>query len=225
MFDLEQAIQDWKLTFRPDSSIGPDGVQEVESHLRESIERLQDSGLSMHEAFAVGLHRLGLTAELEREFAKNQPVVAWQTRLVWMVGGYLAFTLFRGGASAIVAFAGAGMAYAGVSATIAGPIAVAVLVAAWAGLLVISYRVLLNRECASCRFTWKWAIIVGAALCTLSAATVYGQLAQQAIADATWYSESAMWLGWGGLVVRMAVYLLCFIALCKLSKPLVPVAE
>ena len=65
MFDLEQAIRDWTLTFRPDSSIGTDGEREVESHLRESIERLQDSGLSAREAFAIAQHRLGLTVDLE----------------------------------------------------------------------------------------------------------------------------------------------------------------
>ncbi|MEM6692465.1 MAG: hypothetical protein AAF664_23745 [Planctomycetota bacterium] len=225
MFDLEGAIQDWRLTFRPDSPIGYDGSQEVESHLRESIERLQGIGLSTREAFAVGVHRLGLTEELETEFAKNGPSGAWRTRLAWMLGGYLALTICGGGASAMTALAGAGLAYAGADSAMAGPITVTVLVASWAGLLTISYRFLRNHDGAKRRFTWKWAMMLGVALYTMSALAVYGQLAQQAIAGASWYGESATWLSCGGFVVRMAVYLACFVVLCKLSKPLAPVAE
>lgn len=225
MFDLEQAIQDWKMTFRPDGSIGADGVREVETHLRESIERLQDSGLSTHEAFVIGVHRMGSTTDLEAEFAKNQPVAAWRPRLVWMLAGYLVFTLCRSGATALVALTGAGMAYAGVDASIAGPIAVGVLVFAWVALLVISYRVLVNRDSIGRPFTWKWAIVVTTALYALSVASGFGQLAQQSLADLSWYGESATWLGWGGFVVRMVVYLFCMITLCRLSKPVVAVAE
>ncbi|TWU34195.1 hypothetical protein [Novipirellula artificiosorum] len=223
MFELEQAIDDWKRTFRPDSSIEADGILEVESHLRESIERLQGTGLSEREAFAVGAYRLGITADLESEFGKNKPVSAWRTRLAWMLGGFLLFTLCGSGVSALVAMTGAWMAYAGVEATMAGPISIAVLTVAWAGLLAIAYRGLVNRDPTNNRFTWRWAAVTGLALYVLPTATVMGRLAQQRIADAAWYGDTATWLGFGGFFFHFGGYLFCLVALCKLSKPSVPV--
>jgi len=225
MFDLEHGIQNWKQTFRPDTSIGAEGAQEIEAHLRESIERLQSIGLSANEAYAIALHRLGLTADLESEFAKNAPVSAWRTRIAWMLGGYIALTVCHGSVAAFTALIGAWMAVAGVGAANAAMIALAVQAIAWAGLLVVGYRTLLNREYASDRFTWKWAVLAGAVMIVLPIVAILGRMAQMTFVDISWFSASSMWLAYGGVVVNAAVYLSCLVVMCRLSKPLIAVVE
>lgn len=225
MFELERSIQNWKQTFHPGSSIGTESVQEVEAHLRDSIERLQNIGLSDREAFAVGAHRLGVTADLESEFAKNQPVAAWRSRLAWMFGGYIAISLCYLTAQALVAIAGTGMAYAGINTAYAAPTAVAVKLVAWASLVAIGYRALQNREHASNRFNWKWAVLVVVAICALLGVSALGSIAQISLASASWYGNSAVWLSSSELLIRIVGYVFCVVAMCKLTKPLDPIIE
>ena len=225
MFDLEQAIKDWKQTFRPDNLIGSDERQEIETHLRESVDRLRGNGLSEQEAFAVGVHRLGCTGALEAEFAKNQPVTAWRTRLAWMLGGYLVFNICRSSAWAIAQLASAGMAFGGALPIVAGPAALAVLASVWIGLLAISYRVIVHPKVLEMRFTWKWAVAAGLALYLLPAGSVYGQLAQKWFRNEAWYGETGLWIGYGGFFLKIVSCLVCFVVLLKLSKPTNAIVE
>lgn len=225
MFELERSIQNWKQAFPPGSSIGEEGVQEVEAHLRDSIERLQSIGLSDREAFAVGAHRLGVTADLESEFAKNRPVSAWRSRLAWMFSGYIAVSLCYLTAQALVAVAGTGMAYAGVNTAYAAPTAVAVKLVAWACLLALGYRALQNHEHTSSRFGWKWAALVVALVCALLGVSALGNAAQMQIASASWYGNSVLWLSSSDFLLRIVGYLFCVVAICRLTRPLDPKIE
>lgn len=225
MFDLEQAVQGWKQTFRPDNPIGVDERQEIETHLRESVERLSGSGLSEQEAFAVSVHRLGCTGALEAEFAKNQPVAQWRARLAWMLGGYVVFTICRDGAWAIAQLSSAAMAYGGALPIVAGPMALAVLTFAWIALLAISYLAIISSKTLAKQFTWKWAALAGLALYFLPAGSFYGQLAQKSFRDEVWYDETGLWIGYGSFILKIVGCLVCFVILHKLSKPTTAMVE
>ena len=69
MFDLEQAITEWRRQMAAGGIKAADVLDELESHLREDIRRLIGSGLPDDEAFNVAVRQLGDGAELRNEFA------------------------------------------------------------------------------------------------------------------------------------------------------------
>lgn len=74
-FDLERVIKDWREHVSRLPSFRAENVDELEAHLRDSISRLQTTGLSAEEAWLIAQKRLGYSDGLEREFAKiNAPV-------------------------------------------------------------------------------------------------------------------------------------------------------
>ena len=83
----------------------------------------------------------------------------------------------------------------------------------------------MNRECASDRFMWKWAVLAGAVMIVLPVVAILGRMAQMTFVDISWFNASSMWLIYGGVVVNAAVYLSCLVVMCKLSKPLIAVVE
>ncbi len=86
-FDLNQSIESWREELSRSSAFQPDDLEQLETHLRDSIARLQSNGLSEHEAFAVAKSRLGGNGDLEREFAKVNAGSVWLDRGLWMVIG------------------------------------------------------------------------------------------------------------------------------------------
>lgn len=70
MFNLEQAISDWRRKLSAAGMRSRDIVDELESHLREEIERQIQSGAAEHHAFQTAIARLGEAGALQNEFAK-----------------------------------------------------------------------------------------------------------------------------------------------------------
>jgi hypothetical protein len=71
MFDLEQSIADWRKQMLPAGIKAPVPLDELESHLREEIERQIQSGASDQEAFQRTVLQIGQAKELKAEFVKN----------------------------------------------------------------------------------------------------------------------------------------------------------
>jgi|GEM_PF-5233170 len=70
MFDLEQALAQWRRHMRGAGLHDPAALDELESHLREEIDRQIQRGVSLPDAFAQAVQTLGPTTDLQREFAK-----------------------------------------------------------------------------------------------------------------------------------------------------------
>jgi len=70
MFDFEQAIVDWRKQMLAAGIKAPVPLDELESHLREDIERETKSGSGDEKAFEAALLRLGQSSLLKAEFAK-----------------------------------------------------------------------------------------------------------------------------------------------------------
>ena len=95
MFQLEQAIKDWKADFSSDGTMTPEAVDELECHLRDSIEILSGSAkLSEEEAFLVAQNRLGIPQKIGNEFAKVNQRQVWLKRAILFISGYLLISLF-----------------------------------------------------------------------------------------------------------------------------------
>jgi len=70
MFNLEQAITEWRRKARAEGIKSPELLDELEGHLCEDVEREVRAGLSIEGAFAVAVQRIGPANALGIEFKK-----------------------------------------------------------------------------------------------------------------------------------------------------------
>jgi len=71
MFNLEQSIADWRQQMLAAGIKTPVPLEELESHLREEIERQLQAGAGAAEAFQIAIQRIGVGTTLKVEFDKN----------------------------------------------------------------------------------------------------------------------------------------------------------
>ena len=107
MFDLNEAIVQWRAALKAQPNFRSSDLDELEDHLREGISDLSGSGLTEEEIFLVSSRRLGKPEDLNGEFAIADPTIRRNFRLRWMVTGVLAF-IFLWLASDVLSNFGAG---------------------------------------------------------------------------------------------------------------------
>jgi hypothetical protein len=73
LFDLEQRIQQWRRTQAQALASRPEVIDELESHLREEVQRLLQAGQTPELAWETALRRLGGPQQLAAEFDKLPP--------------------------------------------------------------------------------------------------------------------------------------------------------
>ena len=93
MSDLEQQIAQWRAELAQSQTVNAADIDELETHLREEIGRLQTTDLSQVEAFLVARHRLGDTCGLADEFRKVNGDWRPLERLSWMALGAFVYLL------------------------------------------------------------------------------------------------------------------------------------
>jgi hypothetical protein len=86
---LSTILRRWREEVGASGTLGRQDLDELESHLRDSIQVLEQGGLSVEEAFLVARRRLGEAGGLVAEFAKVNRQEIWLTRLIWIVAGIL----------------------------------------------------------------------------------------------------------------------------------------
>ena len=70
MFDLEQSIADWRRQMLAAGIQSPAPLEELESHLREDVQRQMESGIGADQAFDAAVRRVGSGSDLKCEFRK-----------------------------------------------------------------------------------------------------------------------------------------------------------
>jgi hypothetical protein len=70
MFNLDQAILDWRRQMAAGGIQAPEVLDELESHLRDDVEQQVRSGLSVQQAFEAATRRIGQATVLQAEFEK-----------------------------------------------------------------------------------------------------------------------------------------------------------
>ena len=70
MFNLEQAMSEWRCQMLAAGIKSPVPLEELEIHLREEIDRHTRSGLDVAEAFKVAVENIGQGHVLQKEFEK-----------------------------------------------------------------------------------------------------------------------------------------------------------
>ena len=98
MFNLEQAITDWRRQLLAAGLQTPVPLEELESHLRDEIERQVQSGVSEPAAFDAAVRVIGPAGTLQWEFAKAAGIVevlqgkgAWGLMVVAFLGCWIGF--------------------------------------------------------------------------------------------------------------------------------------
>jgi hypothetical protein len=94
-FDLNTAIQRWREHLRQSPHFRPENLDELETHLRDSVAAFGSTALSEEEAFLVATRRLGGAPALEPEFAKVNGKGVWMNRLLWMLVGAQLWPMVR----------------------------------------------------------------------------------------------------------------------------------
>ena len=84
MFNLEQSIAEWRRQMLAAGIKTPVPLDELESHLREEIERQMKSGLSEQKAFETASQRIGQPHVLKSEFQKARSLTF--ARIIAFVG-------------------------------------------------------------------------------------------------------------------------------------------
>jgi hypothetical protein len=77
-FDLNMALRLWREQLSQSPQFRAENLDELESHLRDSMASLQTKGLSAEESFLIGARRVGSAAALEREFAGENGGRGWR---------------------------------------------------------------------------------------------------------------------------------------------------
>lgn len=95
MFDIEKAIADWRREMRGAGIKSPVPLEELESHLRDEMERLLGSGLNEQQAFETAARTMGGPGALIKEFTKNERKLTNMKR-TWIILASLFGTAFGG---------------------------------------------------------------------------------------------------------------------------------
>ena len=78
MFDSSKSIGDWRSQLASTGAMFEADLDELESHLRDEIEALEEVGFTAAEAFRIATEKLGETRILADEFAKVNPLLVWR---------------------------------------------------------------------------------------------------------------------------------------------------
>ena len=70
MFDLDQAIAEWRTQMAAGGVKATEMLDELESHLRDEIEQQELAGANRKQAFEIAVQQIGQAAALKEEFAK-----------------------------------------------------------------------------------------------------------------------------------------------------------
>ena len=109
-FDIEESIARWRATFDANQGISSEALNELEIHLRDSMEQFEEARLTPEEAFLVAARRIGPSDALESEYARVSPQTAWVRPMFWMILGVVGFSTVTGVIGAVGRLASLGAA-------------------------------------------------------------------------------------------------------------------
>jgi hypothetical protein len=87
MHNLEQSIAEWRKTMSTAPDLGRDTLDELETHLRETVDQLVRSGVSETEAFRLAAKQLGRAENVAAEFRKLNVFTWLPFRILTAIAG------------------------------------------------------------------------------------------------------------------------------------------
>ena len=174
MFDLEEQLRLWKLSFTTTPAMHSADMEELEHHVRDSMSTLASLGLSPEEAFILATHRVGAPVRVAREFAKVNGSRLWYQQAAWMTAGALGYAICGLIISALASFSQVLALLAGGTGVAVGFAAVAITCLGWAVVAALLYR----RPSEDSRTARLTDISGGALASVVAVALVVGTLAK-----------------------------------------------
>jgi hypothetical protein len=116
-FDLNEHLAKWRDGLRNRPVICDEDIEELESHLRDTMDALLQARLSEEEAFLVAAHRVGHPVALEEQYRCAKPGTVWKERTQWMILGIVTLWVVSGLAnlgSILTLFLGGALAHNGI---------------------------------------------------------------------------------------------------------------
>jgi hypothetical protein len=101
-FDLNAAVEKWRLELAAQAKLASDDRRELEAHLRDAIADFQQRGLNDEECFWLARRRAGQPQELGEEFVKANPAKFYRERAFWLAFGLLIYRLWDMLASSLI---------------------------------------------------------------------------------------------------------------------------
>ena len=94
-FNLENEVNAWADTLKAKPDLTDSDVEEMKSHLYDSIDALQEKGLNEKEAFVLARVRMGDSYELDEAYKEaNQPVIQMRRSLLILAGVLVYFMTY-----------------------------------------------------------------------------------------------------------------------------------
>ena len=93
-FDLNKNIEIWKSGLSNNANMTLDNINELESHLLDSIDELEQMGLNTEESLLIAKYRIGDTKEFTNEFGKINKTVYLKNKIIPYLKGILLFMAF-----------------------------------------------------------------------------------------------------------------------------------
>ena len=144
MFQLENAITNWRNSLLSSQNLTDSNVDELEGHLYDEIDNLVLTGLTEEEAFMVAAHRIGDHREIGQEFAKVNAKEIWRKRVFWMLSGVFVFMVIGSLSSFLSAVSGIILAWLKVNSSISGIVSSLVYVFVFIGSVFVLVGCLSN---------------------------------------------------------------------------------
>ena len=140
MHDVDKLIANWKSSIATSEALRNDDLDELEEHLRCAVERYQQNGLSLEDAFFLAERKLGSPGQLDGEFSKTNIDYIWTQRIAWMLIGFVLMSVaFR-----MVGFVGRIAFWTGMSVSLSPTLTAvgqnALMAIVWSGLLFLLIR-------------------------------------------------------------------------------------
>jgi hypothetical protein len=110
-FDLNLAIRRWREDLARSAAFRSENLNELESHLRDSIDGLRTPQLSDEEAFLIASRRIGNAPRLEQEFGKVNGAAVWFDRCLWVLVAVQLWGLISSGSSLLLSIASPAFAW------------------------------------------------------------------------------------------------------------------
>jgi len=106
MFDLDRAISDWRQQMFANGIQKAEVLDELESHLREDVERQIRYGEHAEKAFVSGVRRIGKSDALKAEFVKSGSRRHRTVEKLMLAGCilFVAFIIFLSSAAIVMCF-------------------------------------------------------------------------------------------------------------------------
>jgi hypothetical protein len=116
MFNLDQAMTEWRRQMSAGGIKAPSVLDELESHVREDVERQMRSGTNVENAFEAAVRKIGPASALKNEFKKSTAAAVAEKLMIAVAVLFVAFGIFLSSVTVVFCYLTPGERFVGLTA-------------------------------------------------------------------------------------------------------------